>query len=129
MVVPGASAAEPPDGKALSAELFTYLGLDQTKRGQLESGEVVHNGLSGAERLPDEIVAAGAMLLVKAPEAGLVVDAFLHSETFLRIFQVRRHQALQGGRPELDAFNTLPLPDTGRLAGDRQSAGSLFEPE
>ena len=37
---------------------------------QLEAGEVVHNGLSGAERLPDEIVAAGAMLLVKAPEAG-----------------------------------------------------------
>lgn len=115
IVVPSASAAETPDGKALAAELFTYLGLDQTKRGQLEAGEVVHNGLSGAERLPDEIVAAGAMLLVKAPEAGVVVDAFLHSETFLRIFQVRRHQALQGGSPELAAFNTLPLPDTGRL--------------
>ena len=76
---------------------------------------MVHNGLSGAERLPDEIVAAGAMLLVKAPEAAVVVDAFLHSETFLRIFQVRRHQALQGGSAELAAFNTLPLPDTGRL--------------
>ena len=57
----------------------------------------------------------GAMLLVKAPEAAVVVDAFLHSETFLRIFQVRRHQALQGGSPELAAFSTLPLPDTGRL--------------
>ncbi len=115
IVVPSASAAESPDGKALATELFTYLGLDQTRRGQLEAGEVVHNGLSGAERLPDEIVAAGAMLLVKAPEAGVVVDAFLHSETFLRIFQVRRHQALQGGSPELAAFNTLPLPDTARL--------------
>jgi hypothetical protein len=115
MVASAASAAEPPDGKALATELFTYLGLDQTKRGQLEAGEVVHNGVSQAERLPDEIVASGAMLLVKAPEAAVVVNAFLHSETFLRIFQVRRHQALQGGSAELSAFSTLPLPDTGRL--------------
>ena len=115
MAVSAASAAEPPDGKALATELFTYLGLDQTKRSQLEAGEVVHNGVAQAERLPDEIVASGAMLLVKAPEAAVVVDAFLHSETFLRIFQVRRHQALQGGSAELSAFNTLPLPDAGRL--------------
>ena len=110
-----ASAAESPDGKALATELFTYLGLDQTRRGQLEAGEVVHNGLAKAERLPDEIVAAGAMLLVKAPEAAVVVDAFLHAETFQRIFQVRRQQALQGGSAELSAFNTLPVPDAGRL--------------
>ena len=111
---PGA-AAQSPDGKALAAELFTYLGLDQTKRGQLQAGEVVHNGLSKAERLPEEIVAAGAMLIVKAPNAAAVVDAFLHSETFERIFQVRRQQALQGGRVELAAFSTLPIPDPGRL--------------
>jgi hypothetical protein len=110
-----ASAAESPDGKALAAELFTYLGLDQAKRGQLQAGEVVHNGLSKAERLPDEIVAAGAMLIVKAPNAAAVVDAFLHSETFQRIFQVRRQQAAQGGRVELAAFSTLPVPDAGRL--------------
>ncbi len=109
------AAAQSPDGKALAAELFTYLGLDQTKRGQLQAGEVVHNGLSKAERLPEEIVAAGAMLIVKAPNAAAVVDAFLHSETFERIFQVRRQQALQGGRVELAAFSTLPTPDAGQL--------------
>jgi len=111
----GSLAAESPDGKVLAGELFSYLGLDQTKRTQLESGEVVHNGLSRAERLPDEIVAAGAMLLVKAPEASLVVDAFLHAETFLRIHKVLRHQVLQGGNAETAAFSTLPLPDSARL--------------
>ena len=111
---PACWGAEPPDGKALAAELFTYLGLDQTKRGQLETGEVVHNGLSKAERLPDEIVAAGAMLIVKAPEAAVVIDAFLHSETFQRIFQVRR-QAVNGGAAELTAFSTLPIPEPSRL--------------
>ena len=111
---PASWGAEPPDGKALATELFTYLGLDQTRRGQLESGEVVHNGLSKAERLPDEIVAAGAMLIVKAPQAAVVIDAFLHSETFQRIFQVRR-QAVQGGAAELAAFITLPIPEPSRL--------------
>jgi hypothetical protein len=75
----------------------------------------VHNGLSKVERLPDEIVAAGAMLIVKAPDAARVVDTFLHAETVQRIFQVRRQQALQGGSAELAAFSTLPLPDAGRL--------------
>jgi len=48
--------------------LVGYLGLDQAKRAKLESGDVVDNGLAGGQQLPDEIVAAGAMLLVKAPE-------------------------------------------------------------
>ena len=42
----GSLAAEPADGKVLAGELFGYLGLDQTKRTELEAGEVVHNGLS-----------------------------------------------------------------------------------
>ena len=73
------------------------------------------NGLSGREQLAQEIVAAGAMLLVKAPEAGAVVDAFLHAETFLRIHRVQRYQALEGGSVELAAFSTMPLPPLGRL--------------
>jgi hypothetical protein len=112
---PGAEASKAPDGKSLAGKLLSYLGLDQGKRAQLESGDVVHNGLSGRDQLPEEIVAAGAMLLVKAPEAGVVVDAFLHAETFLRIHRVQRFQALAGGSVELGALSTMPLPDVGRL--------------
>jgi hypothetical protein len=112
---PGAEAPEAPDGKSLAGKLLSYLGLDPAKRAQLESGDVVHNGLTGREQLPEEIVAAGAMLLVKAPEAGAVVDAFLHAETFLRIHQVQRYQALSGGSVALGAFSSMPLPDVGRL--------------
>jgi hypothetical protein len=119
LVLPATSrGAEPPkvpDGKSLAGELLVYLGLDQAKRAQLESGDVVHNGLSGREQLPEEIVAAGAMLLVKAPEAGAVVDAFLHTETFLRIHKVQRYQALREGSVELAAFSAIPLPDVSRL--------------
>ena len=112
---PGAGPPQAPDGKSLAGKLLGYLGLDPTKRAQLESGDVVTNGLSGREQLPQEIVAAGAMLLVKAPEAGAVVDAFLHAETFLRIHRVQRYQALEGGSVELAAFSTMPLPALGRL--------------
>lgn len=112
---PVAQPSAIPDGKSLAGKLLGYLGLDQGKRAQLESGEVVHNGLSGREQLPEEIVAAGAMLLVTAPEAGAVIDAFLHAETFLRIHQVQRYQILREGSGELTAFNTLRLPDLSRL--------------
>ncbi len=113
---PGAEPPAAPDGKSLAGKLLSYLGLDQAKRAQLESGDVVNNGLSGRGQLPEEIVAAGAMLLVKAPDAGAVVDAFLHAETFLRIHKVQRYQALGGGSVELAAFSTMPLPDVGRLS-------------
>jgi len=112
---PGAEPPGAPDGKSLAGKLLSYLGLDQKKRAQLESGDVVNNGLSGRGQLPEEIVAAGAMLLVKAPDAAAVVDAFLHAETFLRIHKVQRYQALGGGSVELAAFSTMPLPDVGRL--------------
>jgi hypothetical protein len=112
---PGAEPPQAPDGKSLAGKLLSHLGLDQAKRAQLESGDVVTNGLSGGEQVPEEIAAAGAMLLVKAPEAGAVVDAFLHAETFLRIHRVQRYQALAGGSVELAAFSTMPLPDLGRL--------------
>ena len=118
MLLPGASwgaAPEPTEGKVLAGKLLGYLGLDPTKRAKLESGDVVDNGVSGGTQLPEEIVAAGAMLLVKAPDAASAVDAFLHPETFLRIHNVQRYQALQGGGVELAAFNTMPLPDVGRL--------------
>ena len=114
--VRGAEPSESPDGKILAGELLRYLGLNpQAKRAELEAGEVVHNGLAGREELPDEIAAAGAMLLVKASEPGAVIDAFLDAETFLRVHKVRRYQALKGGRAELAAFSTMTPPDVSRL--------------
>ena len=112
---PRAATPEAPNGKALAGKLLTYLGLDPAKRTQLETGAVVDNGLSGQEKLPEEIVAAGAMLLVKAPDASTVVDAFLHAETFRRIHGVQRYRALEGGSAELAAFSTMSIPDVGRL--------------
>ena len=79
------------DSTRFTGELMRYLGLDPTARlPELEKGAVVHNGVPSQEKIPDEVVAAGALLLVRGKDASAVVDAFLHAETFLRVHQVRR---------------------------------------
>ena len=94
-----------------------HLGLDPTKRlPELEKGAVVNNGVPSQEKLADEIVAAGAMVLVGGKEASAVVDAFLHSETFLLVHQVKRYQALRPGASDGSAFAELPLPDSKGIA-------------
>ena len=105
------------DGTHFTGELMRYLGLDPTKRlPELENGAVVNNGVPSQEKLADEIVAAGAMLLVRGKEASAVVDAFLHSETFLQVHQVKRYQALRPDAGDSSAFGELPLPDSKRVA-------------
>ena len=105
------------DGTRFTGELMRYLGLDPTKRlPELEKGAVVHNGVPSQEKLAGEIVAAGAMLLVRGKEASAVVDAFLHSETFLLVHQVKRYQALRPDAGDGPAFAELPLPDSKRIA-------------
>ena len=104
------------DGTRFTGELMRYLGLDPTKRlAELEKGAVVHNGVPSEEKLAGEIVAAGAMLLVRGKEAAAVVDAFLHSETFLLVHQVKRYQALRPDADDGPAFAELPLPDAKRI--------------
>lgn len=104
------------DGTRFTGELMRYLGLDPTKRlPELEKGAVVHNGVPSQEKLAGEIVASGAMLLVRGKEASAVVDAFLHSETFLLVHQVKRYQALRPGAGDGPAFAELPLPDSKRI--------------
>ena len=49
----GAEPREAPNGKALAGKLLGYLGLDQAKRAQLESGGGVDNGLAGGQQLPE----------------------------------------------------------------------------
>ena len=94
-----------------------YLGLDPTKRlPELEKGAVVHNGVPSQEKLAGEIVAAGAMLLVRGKDASAVVDAFLHSRNLLLVHQVKRYQALRPGASDGPAFAELPLPDSKRIA-------------
>ena len=109
-----ASAADPA---RFTGELIRYLGLDPAKRlPELEKGAVVHNGVSDQEKLPDEVTAAGAMLLVRGKPADAVVDAFLHAETFLEVHQVKRYQALQADAGDGPAFAALPVPDPGKVA-------------
>jgi hypothetical protein len=105
------------DSTRFTGELIRHLGLDPTKRlPELEKGAVVHNGVPSQEKIADEIVAAGALLLVRGKDASAVVDAFLHSETFLRVHQVKRYQALRPGASDSTAFAELPLPDSKRIA-------------
>lgn len=116
-LIPGeVTAAEPAAGQRVALELMRFLGLDPAAtRPRLESGAVVHNGLSDREKLPEEIVAAGAMLLVKGRDAATVVDAFLHPETFLRVQEVNRYRALQGAEGDVAAFASLPVPGAAQL--------------
>jgi hypothetical protein len=62
------------------------------------------------EKLAEEVAAAGSMLLVRKREASAVIDAFLHTETFLRVHQVKRHQALEPNAGDGSAFASLPFP-------------------
>lgn len=110
-------SASAADTARFTSELIRYLGLDPAKRlPELEKGSVVHNGVSDREKLPDEVAAAGAMLLVRGKPADAVVDAFLHAETFLEVHQVKRYQALQVDAGDGPAFADLPVPDPGQVA-------------
>lgn len=112
LVSAGAAETSP-----FTRDLMRYLGLDPAKRlPELEKGTVVHNGVSDQEKLPDEVAAAGAMLLVRGKPAEDVVAAFLHAETFLEVHQVKRYQALQADPGDGPGFADLPLPDPGKLA-------------
>lgn len=117
LVAVSSASGQTTDGTRFTGELMRYLGLDPTSRlPELERGAVVHNGLPSQEKLADEIVAAGAMLLVRGKDASAVVDAFLHAETFLRVHQVKRYQGLRPGAGDGTAFAELPLPDSRRIA-------------
>jgi hypothetical protein len=116
LAAPNASG-QTGDGARFTGELMRYLGLDPTRRlPELEKGAVVHNGVPGQEKLAGEIVAAGAMLLVREKDASAVVEAFLDSETFRLVHQVKRYQALRPGAGDGPAFAELPLPDSKRIA-------------
>jgi hypothetical protein len=111
------ATARAAETSPFTRDLMRYLGLDPAKRlPELEKGAVVHNGVSDQEKLPDEIAAAGAMLLVRGKPPDAVVAAFLHAETFLEVHQVKRYQALQADAGDAPAFADLPLPDPGKLA-------------
>src|SRR5262245_2343562 len=94
-----------------------YLGIDPaTRLTELENGAVVHNGVASQERLADEVAAAGSMLLVRGREASAVIDAFLHTETFLLVHEVKRHQALEPNASDGSAFMGLPFPGSENVA-------------
>ena len=97
------------DGQRFAGELMRHLGLDPAGRLiELENGAVVHNGVPSQEKLADEVAAAGSMLLVRGREASAVIDAFLHTETFLQVHKVKRQQAVEPNAGP--AFARLPFP-------------------
>jgi|SRR5262245_52091902 len=110
LAAPSASGQVTDSGR-VTGELMRYLGIDSTERlPDLKKGAVVHNGASSQEKLAHEVAAAGAMLLVRGKEASAVVDAFLHSETFLLVHQVNRYEALRPNPGDGPPFAELPFP-------------------
>jgi len=108
--------AHAAETSSFAAALMRHLGLDPGKRmAELEKGAVVHNGVSDQEKLPTEVAASGAMILVRGKPGEAVIAAFLHSETFLQVHQVKRYRALQADSGDGPAFADLPVPDPGQL--------------
>lgn len=60
----------------------------------LEKGHVVHTALLNDDQLPEEVVAVGAMLLVKNVSPSEVIKAFMDTEIFREVYNVERYQAL-----------------------------------
>jgi len=105
------------DGQRFAGELMRHLGLDPAGRLiELENGAVVHNGVPSQEKLADEVAAAGSMLLVRGREASAVIDAFLHTETFLQVHKVKRQQAVEPNAGDGPAFASLPFPGSESVA-------------
>ena len=105
------------DGQRFAGELMRHLGLDPAGRLiELENGAVVHNGVPSQEKLADEVAAAGSMLLVRGREASAVIDAFLHTETFLQVHKVKRQQAVEPNAGDGPAFAGLPFPGSESVA-------------
>jgi len=105
------------DGQRFAGELMRHLGLDPARRLiELENGAVVHNGVPSQEKLADEVAAAGSMLLVRGREASAVIDAFLHTETFLQVHKVKRQQAVEPNAGDGPAFAGLPFPGSESVA-------------
>jgi len=56
------------------------------------------------------------MLLVRGREASAVIDAFLHTETFLQVHKVKRQQAVEPNAGDGRAFAGLPFPGSESVA-------------
>ena len=119
LTLPALVVAQPVSpGDGLAADLMRYLGL--TDHGTLlEQGDVVHSGLLTEEQLPEEVDAVGAMLLIRGVHPDLVIDAFMHSETFRQVHDIGRYGALTDPEERSDNFGELTLGsglDLNRLA-------------
>lgn len=80
-----------------ASELVNHLGLSQHGH-KLEQGSIIHSGLLNEGELPEEIVAVGAMLLIKGVEADRVIEEFMHTELFQKIHSIRRYELLNKGQ-------------------------------
>lgn len=84
-----AAAAQASAGTARA--LLESLGLDAAQQLRvLESGELVHSGIAGAERLAEEVAAVGALVLIDTTDLSAILDAFVATETFEQIHDIAR---------------------------------------
>jgi len=119
--VPG-SAGNLSSTSSLTDGLLRYLGFTPADRSSvLEKGGVLHSGLIKERQFPEEVAAVGAMLLVGAPNADVVIDAFLDADTFHRVHQVTRHKVLTVDQTRTSAFGDIRFSsssDIARISGD-----------
>jgi hypothetical protein len=121
------------DGPPIATELLNYLGLPAgTQHAVLDQCKVAHTGMSSFEKLPEEVVAVGAMVLVDANNVGEVVDAFLKPTTFEHVHQATRTKvaATSDGfpPPRIDPAR-LASKDVDRIVRDSAAALNLSAQE
>jgi len=111
--VPGGAHSR---GHDLAEGLIAHLGLGEFGE-KLEAGGVVYSGLLGQEQLKEEVSAVGAMLLVRGVPPEVVIDAFLHPDTFRDVHGIGRHGALPDTEGITNAFEELMLDPEFDMAG------------
>ncbi len=117
-----ATSAAPgePAEIGLAREIMRHLDLDVSAAEPLLSrGEIVHTGQRTGGALPEEVSAVGAMLVVRGVPANQVVEAFLDADTFRRVHQVRRFEAIAATADPAEIYRELSI-------GDQQAAEQLL---
>ena len=116
LITPSLVVAQPAAcGSPFFNDLAQYLGLSEHQT-RLEQGDVIHTALLADEQLPEEIVAVGAMLLVRGVEPRTVINAFMADETFRKVHKVERFQALSESEQVTFTFGQLTVEPESDLA-------------
>ncbi|RLA45532.1 MAG: hypothetical protein DRR06_07095 [Gammaproteobacteria bacterium] len=126
LTTPSLAVSQPAAcGSPFFNDLAQYLGLSEHQT-RLEQGDVVHTALLTDEQLPEEIVAVGAMLLVRGVAPRTVINGFMADETFRKVHEVERYQALSESEQEAFTFGQLTVEPESDLARAFRNPGRNF---